>query len=228
MENLQENAWKTLRRKPRYQVQTRKRGRRQRVKQRIVEQREFEDIQLQGEQVAEFKYQPGNCGREYRVVVVRKNLEVYRGQAKLFDDRKCFFYITNILSASAKDIVFGANQRCDQENTIQQLKSDVRALTAPLDNLESNWAYMVCASLAASLKAWFALLLPEDGRQKQKSQEKRRLLRMDFTTFRNAVINIPAQIVRSGRRLIYRLLAWNPWQDVFWRLAAHLQHPLRC
>jgi len=227
-ENLQEDAWKTLRRKPRYQVQTRKRRRRERVKQRIVEQREFEDIQLQGEQVAEFKYQPGNCGREYRVVVVRKNLEVYRGQTKLFDNDTCFFYITNIFSASAKDIVFGANKRCDQENTIQQLKSDVCALTAPLDNLESNWAYMVCASLAASLKAWFALLLPEDGRQKQRSQEKRKLLRMDFTTFRNAMINIPAQIVRSGRRLIYRLLAWNPWQDVFWRLVTQLQQPLRC
>jgi hypothetical protein len=226
-ENLPETAWKRLRRPPRYHVRTRRRARREKVKQRIVEQRGFTDIQLQEEQVAEFKYQPCNCGREYRVIVVRKALAVCCGQAKLFDDSRCFFYITNT-SASPSAVVLGANKRCDQENTIQQLKSDVRALTAPLDNLESNWAYMVCASLASSLKAWFALLLPEDGRQKQKSQEKRRLLRMDFTTFRNAIINIPAQIVRSGRRLIYRLLAWNPWQDIYWRLVARLQRPIRC
>ena len=162
------------------------------------------------------------------MIVVRKELEVFKGQTKLFDTSKCFFYITNT-SKSAPAVVFSANHRCDQENTIQQLKSDVHALTAPLDNLTSNWAYMVCASLASSLKAWFALLLPENGRwQKQRSQEKRKLLRMDFTTFRNAIINIPAQIVRGGRRLIYRLLAWNPWQDVFWRLVARLQRPLHC
>jgi hypothetical protein len=227
VENLPEDSWKKLHRKPRYQVRSQKRGRRKSVKQRIVEQRAFENTRLKGEQVAEFKYQPGNCKREYRVIVQRKDVEVFSGQSKLFDDRKCFFYITNT-SRSARSVVYGANKRSDQENTIQQLKSDVRALTAPLDNLISNWAYMVCASLAATLKAWFALLLPEDGRQKETSQAKRKLLRMDFTTFRNAIINIPAQIVCSGRRLIYRLLAWNPWQDVFWRLVAHLQQPLRC
>ena len=227
-ENLPENAWKKLRRKPRYEVQTQERGRRENVKQLIVEQREFEDIQLVGEQVAEFNYRPGNCRREYRVVVVRKELAVYKGQAKLFDTSRFFYYITNT-SKSAPEVVFSANSRCNQENKIQQLKSGAHALTAPLDNLISNWAYMVCASLASTLHAWFALLLPEEGRwQKQRSQEKRKLLRMDFTTFRNAIINIPAQIVRSGRRLIYRLLAWNPWQDVFWRLVARLQRPLRC
>jgi hypothetical protein len=37
-------------------------------------------------------------------------------------------------------VVFEANDRCHQENDIAQLKSVVRALHAPLDNLESNWA----------------------------------------------------------------------------------------
>ena len=87
------------------------------------------------------------------------------------------------------------------------------AFTAPLDNLNSNWAYMVIASLAWSLKAWSALLLPVTGRWQEKhTQEKQRLLRMDFATYRNAIINIPAQIVRTGRKIVYRMLAWNPWQ----------------
>ena len=77
----------------------------------------------------------------------------------MFDDSKCFFYITNDWDAPAEEIVFDANDRCDQENLIAQHKSGVRSLTAPVDNLESNWAYMVMAGLAWSLKAWAALLV---------------------------------------------------------------------
>ena len=112
---------------------------------------------------------------------------------------------------------------------IQQQKNGVRALTAPLDNLTSNWAYMVIASLAWSLKAWSALLLPVHGRWHDKhGEEKRALLRMDFATFRNALINVPAKIVRSGRKIIYRMLGWNPWQRVFFRLVDEMNRPLRC
>ena len=53
--------------------------------------------------------------------------------------------------------MFPANDRCDQENLIAQLKSGVHALTTPVDDLVSNWAYMVMASLAWSLKAWSRL-----------------------------------------------------------------------
>ena len=88
---------------------------------------------------------------------------------------------------------------------------------------------MVIASLAWSLKAWSALLLPESGRWKQRhAADKRRLLRMDFKTFQHAMIQVPAQIVRSGRRIVYRLLSWNPWQEVFFRAIDQLNRPLRC
>jgi len=43
------------------------------------------------------------------------------------------------------------------------------------------------------------------------------VLRMEFRTFVHAFIQIPVQIVRQGRRLIYRVLAWNPWLEVFFR-----------
>lgn len=228
-ESLAKSAWKRLARPSTRNPEAKRRRRPENVKQGVVEEREFKDIQLKAEYVAEFTYRPTKCCRDYRVVVVRKELEVCSGQQKLFDDGKYFFYITNDFDSDAAEIVRQANQRCNQENTIQQVKSDVRALTAPLNTLESNWAYMVCASLAWSLKAWAALLLPDTGRWRvPRAQEKRKLLRMDFTTFRHAMINIPAQIVRSGRRLIYRLLAWNPWQPVFWRLVDRLERPLRC
>jgi hypothetical protein len=90
-------------------------------------------------------------------------------------------------------------------------------------------AYMVMGSLAWSLKAWAALLLPEEGRWQEKhGEEKRKLLRMDFSTFRQAMMRVPAQIVATGRRIVYRLLGWNPWQQVFFRLWDHLRQPLRC
>ena len=228
-ENLPEQAWKRLRRRVKRDVKTTPRARPASVKEQIVIEREFENIRLAKEYVAEFAYSPTLCRNNYRVVVVWKDLEIHQGQLKLFDDSRCFFYITNDRDAAAEEIVFGANDRCDQENLIQQHKSGVRSLTAPVDNLVSNWAYMVTAGLAWSLKAWTALLLPESGRWKEKHRaEKRTLLRMDFATFRNALMQMPAQIVRGGRRIVYRLLSWNRWQPVFFRLLDQLGLPLRC
>ncbi len=92
----------------------------------------------------------------------------------------------------------------------------------------SKWAYMVMASLAWTLKAWMALVLRVSGRWKQKHKsEKRSLLRMEFRTFLNAFMRVPCQIIRQGRRLIYRLLSWNPWQRVFLR-AVEAVRVLRC
>lgn len=227
-ENIEESEWEALERQCR-EIKTAPRRRPFNTKQRVVKKREMEDIQLVGEYVSEFEYSPTCCEKTYRLVVIWKDLEHHRGQQKLFDDTKCFFYITNDWDLPAEEVVFHANRRCHQENLIEQQKNAVRSLTAPLDNLNSNWAYMVIASLAWSLKAWSALLLPVTGRWKEKQAgQKRRLLHMDFTTFQNAMIHIPAQIVRSGRQIIYRLLSWNRWQEAFFRLYDQLCRPLRC
>jgi Transposase DDE domain group 1 len=226
---LPPEAWKTLVRPAKHEVKTRPRRRPENVKQQVVEAREFKDIRLVKERVAEFRYQPVKCRRAYRIVVVWKELEVYEGQKRLFDDARCFFYITNDEEKTAEEIVFDANGRCNQENLLGQLKGGVRSLTAPVDNLVSNWAYMVMGSLAWSLKAWAALMLPEGGRwQDRHREEKSKLLRMDFTTFRHAMMNLPAQILSAGRKIVYRLLAWNPWQHVFFRLLDQLRQPLHC
>ena len=227
-ENLPESEWTELQRRAKHEVETQPRRRPPNVKEKIVVDRGFKNIQLVCEHVSEFNYQPVKCRRPYRVVVLWKSLTVTEGQHELFDDAKAFLYITNDFESAAEAIVFRANGRCDQENLIQQLKQGVRALTAPVDNLTSNWAYMALAALAWSLKAWAALLLPAKGPWKAKrAEEKRKLLRMDFATFCDAFIRMPAQILRAGRRLICRLLSWNPWQHVFFRLLDQLQTPLR-
>jgi len=172
-ENLPERAWKRLRRRKKHTVKTTPRARPANVKEQIVKDREFKNIRLMAEYVAEFEYSPTLCKTTYRVVVVWKDLEVTPGQKKLFDDSKCFFYITNDWQSPAEAIVFDANDRCNQENLIGQHKSGVRSLTAPVDNLLSNWAYMVMASLAWSLKAWSALLLMRDGPLERKTPHRK-------------------------------------------------------
>jgi len=227
-ENLDKHRWKRLERPPRYTIRTEPRSRPANVKERIVRQREFKNIHLNSEDVAEFDYQPTFCKKTYRVIVVRKNLSVEKGEQLLFDDVRYFFYLTNDRKMSTSKVVFRANDRCDQENLIAQLKNGVRALQAPVDNLLSNWAYMVMGSLAWTLKAWFALSLPETGRWATKYKaEKRQVLRMEFKTFLNAFMCVPCQIVRAGRRIVYRLLAWNPWQEVFLRGVDVLRSPPR-
>ena len=122
-----------------------------------------------------------------------------------------------------------ANQRCNQENLIEQLKNGVQALRMPVGDQTSNWAYMVMASLAWTLKAWFALLLPETGRWGQKYQaEKQTVLHMEFKTFLNAFMLVPCQLVRTGRRIVFRVLAWNRWLPVLFRAVDVLRQPLRC
>ena len=228
-DDLPEGLWKPLTRPAKYRVQTEPRRRPENVKERIVKERRYQNLRLQSEHVAEFDYSPTKCHQTYRVVVLRKNLSVERGEQVLFDEIRYFFYITNDRTSSAAQIVRQANQRCHQENLIEQLKNGVRALRMPVDNLVSNWAYMVMASLAWTLKAWFALWLPETGRWSQKHRaEKQTVLQMEFKKFRHAFMALPCQIVRSGRRMLYRLLSWNPWLRVFLRGVAALRFPLRC
>jgi len=228
-DGLSRKAWKRLERLPKYEVRTEERQRPDNVKEAKVVEREFTNIRLQSEDVAEFTYSPSFCKKSYRVVVLRKNLSVEKGEWRLFDEIRYFFYITNDLRASAADIVFESNARCNQENLIAQLHSGVRATKMPVDNLLSNWAYMVMASLAWTLKAWFALLLPERGRWAEKHKaEKNAVLRMEFRTFLNAFMRVPAQVIRTGRRIVFRLLSWNPWQHVFLRGVDQLTGALRC
>jgi hypothetical protein len=159
------------------------------------------------------------------MIVVRKNLAVEKGQQRLFDDYRYFLYLTNDWESTPAELVFRANDRCNQENLHAQLKGGVRALQAPVDSLESNWAYMVMVALAWNLKAWWALWPQESpGRWAARHrEEKETVLRMEFKTFLNAFVRMPCQIVHAGRRLIYRLINWNPWQSLFFRTLGQLR-----
>jgi len=223
-ESLPERVWKKLERPHRPEPNTAPRRRPDNVKDRIVRERGYETLRLCHEEIADWDYRPRACAQEYRLIIVRKNISREKGELRLFDEIRYFFYLTNDYGSTPEQIVcgakFGANHRCDQENLLAQLHSGCHALHAPVDNLESNWAYMVMTALAWNLKAWAALTLPETpGRWQAKYQaEKLWLLGLEFKTFVNAMIAIPCQLVRQARGLILRVLAYNPHQATFFRL----------
>lgn len=226
MKNLIKNAgeqreslYSSLVRQTERVIKTTPRKRPENIKKQIVKQNKYKNLRLNSEEVVEFKYKPTRCENEYRVVALRKNITVEKGELALFDEIRYFFYITNDWKMSAAQVVYESNQRCNQENLIEQLKNGVRALHAPVNTLNSNWAYMVAASLAWSLKAWAALQLSISPRWRVKHRREQQLvLRMDFRGFVNQFINIPAQIVQTGRRVIFRLIGFSPQMHLFFRM----------
>jgi hypothetical protein len=214
-EGLSEARWRGLARVPR-EIQTEPRERPENVKKRIVKERGYLNRKLESEHVAEVEYQPGKCQRPYRLIILRKNLSVERGELALIDEVRYLFFITNRTALEWHEVVQQAHERCNQENVIAQLKGGVNAMRMPVRDLESNWAYMVMAALAWNLKAWFGLLMPN------KSQGER-VVKMEFRTFLNSIMNLPAQIVRSGRKIIYRILSYNSWLKDFFATWEYLR-----
>lgn len=206
-EGLSASAWQRLERLPQYEILTEPRRKAVRHKEQIVIEKQFTNQVLVGEDVAEIEYQPVKCGQKYRVIILRKNLTVKKGEQALMDDVKYFFYITNRPDAAEK-IVGLANGRCDQENVIEQLKNGVNAMRMPVNDLVSNWAYMVMAAIAWNAKAWYGLLMP--GRERGLE-----LVKMEFRRFLHAIILLPCQIVRTARKVVYRILGYNNWLKDF-------------
>lgn len=216
-EHLPEEAWSELVRGSRKQGGKR-RKRRGKVKRQIVRRRGFKNLTLEREEVAELEYRPTQAEKTYRMIVLRKTILVEKGQQRLLPEIRYHFYVTNVSreEMTASEVVKENNRRCNQENVIEQLKNGVQALRLPSDTLVSNWAYLVIAAQAWNLKAWLGLVLPQ-------RQRGWRILRMEFRRFLQEIIQLPCQILRSGRRLIYRLLQVNSWSRLLLEGSAWLK-----
>jgi hypothetical protein len=209
-DSIPEGHWDPIFRESKYKVKTKKRKRPENVKERIVKERGYKNIRTISEHVAEFDYRPGKCKKTYRVVVLRKNLTIEQGDQALFDKIVYFFYITNDRDMTPQEVVYFANDRCDHENDIEQLKNGVNAMRMPVDDLVSNWSYMVIASLAWNMKAWYGLLTPNKVLGHQ-------IIRMEFKRFINTFIKIPCLIIKTGRRIVYRFVGYNNYLKDFLR-----------
>ena len=211
---LEEKAWTPLERLPKYEILTEPRVKAFRYKEQIVVERGFTNEKLVGEALAEIEYQPHACRRKYRVVILRKNISVQKGEYALFEEVRYFFYISNRKDRPEKTVGL-ANGRCNQENVIEQLKNGVHALRMPVADLVSNWAYMVMAALAWNLKAWYGLFVPN----RERGQE---LVAMEFRRFLHTVMLLPCQVVRTARRIIYRVLGYTSWLRDFFETFARI------
>ncbi len=194
-------AWKPLERPG-------KRGPRRvpRVKEAVAREKGYRTLTLTQEHVAEIAYSPRRCQKTYRLIVLRKRIRVTQGQLRIEDEIRYFFYVTNVAATrlDTAAVVRESNARCHQENLIEQLKNGVQATRLPVREFVANWAYLVIGALAWNLKAWAGLLLP-------KALGARALLRMEFRRFLHEIVCLPAQILTTGRRLVFRLLAVNRW-----------------
>jgi hypothetical protein len=198
---IPESEWELLQKEPR-KIKTQPRRKPENVKAQVVERRKFKNLKTECEHVAEFEYNPGKCNKPYRMIVLRKTIKVLKGQYQLFDDIRYFFYITNDDKKSVEQLIQFYRNRADHENDIEQLKNGVSALNNPSDSLISNWAYMAIASLSWDLKAWYGLLLPYRALG-------RSIVRMEFKKFIHTFIQIPCLIIKSGRKITYRLVGYN-------------------
>ena len=207
-QGLPESAWKPLQRKENYTTLTSETRERYQCneKQRIVIEREYLNLRLNYEEVAEFTYRPHKCRRAYRVVAMRKNISKMKGENLLFDEIRHFFYITTRDDLSAEGVVRCANRRCDQENVIEELKNGVNALRVPLYDLLSNWAYMVIAALAWNIKSWFAMMM-------HLKADRLLYIAMEFRRFLHSIILIPARVARRARSVSIRLIGYQPTLD---------------
>ena len=118
-------------------------------------------------------------------------------------------------------VVKEANDRCNQENVIEQLKNGVGAMRMPTNTLESNWAYMVIACLAWNLKAWSGLLHPD-------ARVGRAILRMKFPTYVAKVMHVLCQVLNQARRVVLRILNTSRWARAVMELHDHAQRWCRC
>ncbi len=88
-------------------------------------------IHLLEEMIAEFDYRPVACKKSYRVIVLRKRLGIDKGQIASVRGVSLFLLHHQRSHTTAEEIVFSANDRCDQENLIAQLKGGVQRAEDP-------------------------------------------------------------------------------------------------
>ena len=204
---LRENEWEKFA-KPKKKRGS-KRKNKQRVKENCVIKRKYKNKIQKEVYVGEFFYTPLKCKKKYRVIVCKKELDIMEGQLRMFEDVKYFFYITNIKDQSAKELLNFMHGRANHENKIEQLANGIHALKMPAAEFMANWAYMAICSLAWNIKSWLGLMIPDETK-------RQRIISCEFKSFQNMIINIPCQIIKTGRKIIFKFLNYNDWVKIIY------------
>lgn len=185
------------RKHPAYRSRRRKQNRRRAV----ARTRNFNELQLAKQWLAELPQLDAATGKPYRLIIRRQRIEHHKGQQHLFDEYRYRYIVTNLpASVSTQDVVDLTYERCDQENVIAQLGSGLAAWRMPVADFDGNSAWLEIARLAWNLGKWLAqLVLPDE------------VVRWEWKRFRQAFVYAVAQVICSSRQLIVRISAAHRW-----------------
>lgn len=190
-------------RKPGFKARRRKPN----LRRKRARERDYHELRLVKQQIAEVPYQPPGCPYVYRLIVRRQLIEQHKGQQHLFDEYRYRYVITD-LPGPAGDVIDETYQRCDQENLIQQLGEGLAAWRMPVAEFDGNSAWLEIARLAWNIAKWIALLaLPEET------------IRWEWKRFRQAFVYVAAQVLRRSRQITLRISASHRWHRIL--SAAH-------
>ena len=193
-EGLPEKAWKPLIRKATpVSKNSRRRKKKGNLRRKKARRRGYLDKMLKREWVAEFwyhsTYKKRPLDRAYRIVVIRKQIEVAK-KTGLFDLFSYRFILTDLSESNLSRLVQYAYGRSDQENLIEQAKNGVSAFRMPTGQLLTNEVWMTVAMLAHNFKSYLCLLaLGEDK------------LGWEWKRFRFNFLYVVARITKASRQL---------------------------
>ena len=166
-----------------------KRAKQKQYRRKKVREREFKDEQTVARHVSELVYTPSWSDKPYRMIVVRSNREIHKGETFLFGKYEYYFIITSDRRGSALTVATIYFQRDNQENIFKQIKHETGGLWMPSKTLLANWAWMTISALAWNIKSWICQLGFKQG------------LRWMWNRFCRELILITAEVTKGSRQV---------------------------
>lgn len=203
-ENIEENEWHKVERPEPERPERFHRG--LNVKEQRIIERNYRHIVQREEYASEFSYTPTKCRNNYRLIVVRQLKELTISDLFQYYIFQYRFAITNLRESesSTMECLDSIRRRANHENKIEQLESGVFALNMPTKEFHANQAYMMICAMAWNMKSYIGMFCPD-----RILGEK--IISMEFRKFKLYFMNIPAQIIRQGGYIVYRLLGFNQY-----------------
>jgi hypothetical protein len=193
-------------------------------------------LDMPGAQVAETTYRPGGWKHEPLRLIIRRVPFTAEQIARLKGSRRLAtihpeqlqmaldgqtdsvygysFIITDIYHQPTAWVEHFHRHRAQIEERIKDTKTGQALRHLPSGDINANRVWLTAAMLAVNLTAWCCDLSPAAAASGN-TPDKRTPLRRHAATLRRILFNVPARIIRTGRRLILRLPAGYPHADVF-------------
>jgi hypothetical protein len=202
---------------------------------RIAESAWGDALDMEGAQVAETVYRPGDWKHEPLRLIVRRVPFTAERIARLKGSRRLntihpeqlqmaldgqldsvygySFILTDIPHQHTAWVEHFHRHRAQIEERLKDTKTGQALRHLPSGDINANRVWLTAAMLAVNLTAWCCELSPAAGASGQAKPNTP--LRRHAHTLRRLLFNVPARIIRTGRRIILRLPAGYPHADTF-------------